>query len=53
MLEKRIPLLYVRIKRLKLDISARDVLFRITRDDPDHPKSVGYYQHYEDKRSEL
>jgi chemotaxis protein CheX len=50
MLKKRIPFLDAQIKRLKLDISAVDVLSRITQDDLDHPKLVRHYQHYEDKK---
>jgi len=49
-LKKRIPLLDAQIKRLKLDISAMDVLSRITQDDLDHPKLVKHYQHYEGKK---
>jgi chemotaxis protein CheX len=49
-LKKRIPLLDTQIKRLKLDISAMDVLSRITQDDLDHPKLVQHYQHYDDKK---
>jgi hypothetical protein len=50
LLKKRIPFLDAQIKRLKLDISAVDVLSRITQDDLDHPKLVRHYQHYEDKK---
>jgi chemotaxis protein CheX len=50
MLKKRIPLLDAQIKRLKLDISAIDVLSRITQDNLDNPKLVRHYQHYEDKK---
>ena len=49
-LKKRIPLLDTQIKRLKLDISAMDVIARITQDDLDHPKLVKHYQHYDDKK---
>ncbi len=49
-LKKRIPFLDAQIKRLKLDISAVDVLSRITKDDLDHPKLVRHYQHYENKK---
>ena len=50
MLKKRLPLLDVQIKRLKLDISAMDVLSRITQDDIDNPKIVKHFQHYDDKK---
>ena len=50
MLKKRIPLLDVQIKRLKLDISAVDVLSRITQDDLNNPKIVKHFQHYDDKK---
>ena len=50
MLKKRIPLLDVQIKRLKLDISAMDVLSRITQDDIDNPKIVKHFQHYDDNK---
>jgi chemotaxis protein CheX len=49
-LKKRIPLLDAQIKRLKLDISAMDVLSRISQDDLDNPKLLRHYQHYEDKK---
>jgi len=50
MLKKRIPLLDAQIRRLKLDISAVDVLSRITQDDLDNPKIVKHFQHYDDKK---
>ena len=50
MLKKRIPLLDAQIKRLKLDISALDVLSRISQDDLDHPRLTRHYQHYEDRK---
>jgi chemotaxis protein CheX len=50
MLKRKIPLLDAQIKRLKLDISAVDVLSKITQDDLDNPKVVAHYQHYEDKK---
>jgi chemotaxis protein CheX len=50
MLKKRIPLLDAQIKRLKLDISALDVLSRLTQDDLDNPKIVKHFQHYDDKK---
>lgn len=49
-LKKQIPLLDVQIKHLKLDISATDVLSRITQDDLDNPKIVKHFQHYDDKK---
>ncbi|MFH1081640.1 MAG: chemotaxis protein CheX [Pseudomonadota bacterium] len=49
-LKKRIPLLDAQIKRLKLDISAMDVLSRIKQDDLDNPKLVRHYQQYEVKK---
>jgi len=49
-LKKRIPLLDAQIKRLKLDISAMDVLSKISQDDLDNPKLLRHYQHYEDKK---
>ena len=50
MLKKRIPLLDAQVKRLKLDISALDVLSKISQDDLDHPRLTRHYQHYEDRK---
>lgn len=50
MLKKKIPFLDAQIKRLKLDLSAMDVLSKITQDALDNPKIVKHYQHYEDKK---
>lgn len=49
-LKKRIPLLDAQIKRIKLDLSAIDVLSRITREDLDNPKLVQHFQHYDDRK---
>ena len=49
-LKKRIPLLDAKIKRLKLDISALDVLLKVTQEDLDNPKIIQHYQHYDNKK---
>jgi len=50
MLKKRIPYLDAQIKRLKLDISAADMIAKISQDDLENPKLAKHYQHYEDKK---
>jgi chemotaxis protein CheX len=47
MLKKRIPYLDAQIKRLKLDITALDVISKISQDDLDNPKLAKHYQHYD------
>jgi len=49
--KKNIPLLDVRIKRLKLDIATIEMLQKMTKDDLENPKIVAHYQHYEGKES--
>lgn len=45
--KKRIPLLDAKIKRLKLDLTAIEMLAKISQDDLDNPKIVQHYQHYD------
>jgi chemotaxis protein CheX len=47
LLKKRIPFLDAKIKRLKLDLTAIEMISKISRDDLDNPKIVQHYQHYE------
>jgi chemotaxis protein CheX len=48
--KKRIPFLDAKIRRLKLDLSAMDMLAKISQDDLDHPKPVSHYQHYDNQK---
>jgi chemotaxis protein CheX len=47
--KKNIPLLDVKIKRIKLDISTAEMLQKMTKDELENPKIVAHYQHYEPK----
>lgn len=47
--KKNIPLLDVRIKRLKLDITTTEMLQKMTKEELENPKIVTHYQHYEPK----
>jgi chemotaxis protein CheX len=49
--KKNIPLLDVRIKRLKLDIATTEMLQKITKDELENPQIVAHYQHYEPKET--
>jgi chemotaxis protein CheX len=49
--KKNIPLLDVRIKRLKLDITTMEMLQKMTKDELENPKIVAHYQHYEPKET--
>jgi chemotaxis protein CheX len=50
MLQKKIPILDLHIKRLKLDITAYDMLSRISDEDLANPKITPHYQHYDNKK---
>lgn len=49
--KKNIPLLDVRIKRLKLDITTTEMLQKMTKDELENPKIVAHYQHYDPKET--
>jgi chemotaxis protein CheX len=49
MFKKNIPILDVKIKRIKLDIATAEMLEKMTKDDLENPKIVTHYQHYEAK----
>lgn len=48
--KKNIPLFDAKIKRIKLDIAALEMLERMTPDELENPKVVSHYQHYEKRR---
>lgn len=48
--KKRIPFLDAKIKRLKLDLTAIEMLAKISQDDLDNPKIVQHYQHYDSQK---
>lgn len=48
--KKQIPYLDSKIKRLKLDINAMDMISKITPEDLANPKLVSHYQHYDNKK---
>jgi len=50
MFKKRLPYLDAKIKRLKLDINAMEMISKISPDDMENPKLVSHYQHYDNKR---
>lgn len=50
MLKKRLPFLDIQIKRLKLDITAYEMLSKISDDDLDNPKIAPHYQHYDNRK---
>jgi chemotaxis protein CheX len=47
--KKKLPFLDEKIKRLKLDMQALEMLQRLSRDDMDSPKITPHYQHYKQK----
>ena len=49
--KKNIPLLDAKIKRLKLDVTAIEMLQKMTKDDLENPKIVKHYQHYDPKKT--
>ena len=49
--KKNIPLLDVRIKRLKLDITTTEMLKKMTPDELENPQIVKDYQHYDSKET--
>jgi len=49
--KKNIPLLDVRIKRLKLDITTTEMLQKMTPDELENPQIVKDYQHYDSKET--
>jgi len=51
MLQKRIPYLDMQIKRLKLDITAHEMLSKISAEDMENPKIAPHYQHYDNKKN--
>jgi chemotaxis protein CheX len=50
MLKKRIPYFNAKIRRLKLDLAAADMIAKISPEDMANPKLVKHYQHYDDKK---
>jgi chemotaxis protein CheX len=50
LLKKRIPFFDAKIRRLKLDIAAADMIAKISPEDLANPKLVKHYQHYDDKK---
>ena len=50
LLKKRIPFLDAKIKRLKLDLTAIEMLAKISQDDLENPKIVQHYQHYDSQK---
>ncbi|MBN1381521.1 MAG: chemotaxis protein CheX [Deltaproteobacteria bacterium] len=50
MLKKRLPYLDVQIKRLKLDITAHEMLSKIKEEDMENPQIAPHYQHYDNKK---
>jgi len=48
--KKNIPLFEARIKRLKMDISALEMITKLTPEELENPKVVTHYQHYEKKK---
>jgi chemotaxis protein CheX len=49
-LKKRIPFLDNQIRRVKLDISAIEMMASISQSDIDNPKLAKHYQHYDDSK---
>jgi len=49
--KKALPAYEVKIKRLKLDISAAETLFRMSREDLENPKIKPHFQHYPTKQA--
>ena len=49
--KKNIPLLDIRIKRLKLDITTTEMLQKMTPDELENPQIVKDYQHYDSKET--
>jgi len=50
LLKKRVPYFDAKIRRLKLDIAAADMIAKISPEDIANPKLVKHYQHYDDKK---
>jgi len=50
MYKKNIPLFDAKIKRIKLDIAALEMIEKMTPDELENPKVVSHFQHYEKKR---
>jgi len=48
--KKNIPLFDARIKRLKMDISALEMITKMTPEELENPKVVTHYQHYDKKK---
>lgn len=49
--KKALPAYEVKIKRLKLDISAAETLFRMSKEDLENPKIKPHFQHYPTKQA--
>lgn len=50
MFKKRIPFLDAKIRRIKLDLSAMEMIAKISPEDMANPKLVQHYQHYDNKK---
>jgi chemotaxis protein CheX len=50
LLKKRLPLLDVHVKRLKLDITALEMLSKISAEDMENPQIAPHYQHYDNRK---
>lgn len=50
LLKKKIPFFEAKIRRMKLDIAAADMIAKISPEDMANPKLVKHYQHYDDKK---
>jgi len=48
--KKNIPVFDARIKKIKLDISAMEMLAQITPEELDNPKVISHYQHYKNRK---
>lgn len=48
--KKNIPLFDAKIKRVKLDIAALEMLEKMTPDELENPKVISHFQHYEKKK---
>ncbi len=49
-LKRILPAYDAKIKRLKLDIAALQMISSMSKDDLDHPKLVRHFQHYDDRK---
>ena len=47
--KKNVPIFDARIKRIKLDITALEMITKISQDQSDNPKISSHYQHYQKK----